>query len=853
MRLSFLALLLIPFVVHGQDAEDTVTPPSNVTAGSLTRGQNDVWGSDVEMGPSKKYKECKLLLANELGANTPAASSSGTTGFHLTPVRSPAQGYARAGGAMLFVFTFFFIVGIFKYLTNNVLIKGTQSFSASLVTMYSEISVFAIIGLLGFVILRLNALPQYSVTFLPGQPQNTLTVLFENIEITMFLFVLFYTVIGLTLVGIGLNISDTWSTYETNATRSCVSENNKLRQYKQHKKEKLLEHQLSSISYLCLRDDFVRNMPGKDGLRGPDNALLFDFSRYLTLRLSTQLKGILKMTLPQWGYILFASLLAALASAFPLAAQLTLGQLVSWSLVGISFVVQHKYEAINNNLNRGAKGRGVKVDVEASQEDNNTLIEKNAFNKMLVDPENDTPQDKTTTSSLTLSRQDTYLACGGGKSGMSYMRGTQRGLLLGNALIASLQIHLCFRAAHASYGWVLGISAFSAFALTIHYIGRTLIQFTLMSSVDFYRCVSDMDQVIGEQEQLVSHSAALYLVHLACEQFQVTKQHDKRNGKDSLLRSENELELHSLSTADSSSSSNSNGENGTTTYDALISNSARALVTIDDANTSSATPSDRSVQKLRHLMVFFSFGWVNVELCRNLLEKFMTSNQKGNTEDHFKQALELILELTSPDSDLPLLLFEAKLNTFAKGKFLLSLLNQKINKGGTFLEGKKGKTFMSNLQDDIDNGLSITKENSPANEMGRVMFESCVQRMNELPAHTLNVLIPLLVAKTNKKDSQKTTDSRYLVDRMKLSKGRLNQYVAFCKLMVSRARTVQSRWQNVYPSFHDAKGTPVSATIASVAKAMAMTAIGAHGNAFVGLSAGPPSPPETDEDAETKE
>ena len=189
MRLPLLVLLLTPqlFVVHGQDAEDTSTPPSNVTAGSLTRDQNDVWSSEVPMGPSKKYQECKLLLANELGANTPATSSSGGTGFHLLPVQSPAQGYARAGGAMLFVFTFFFIAGIFKYLTNNVLIKGTQSFSASLVTMYSEISVFAIIGLLGFVILRLDSLPQYSVTFLPGQPQNTLTILFENIEITMVL------------------------------------------------------------------------------------------------------------------------------------------------------------------------------------------------------------------------------------------------------------------------------------------------------------------------------------------------------------------------------------------------------------------------------------------------------------------------------------------------------------------------------------------------------------------------------------------------------------------------------------------------------------------------------------------
>lgn len=453
-------------MAHSQDSEDTTTAPSNVTTGSITRGQNDVWSSNVPLGPSKKYLECKKLLANELNSPTPATLGAlgGSTGYHLTAASTPAQSYARAGGLIIFVCAFFFVVGIFKYLTGNVLKKGVQTMAGPLVVIYSEISVFSIIGLLGFIILRLDTLPKYSVTFLPGQGPNTMTVMFENIEITMFMFIIFYTIFGLTLIGISLNISDKWALWENGAAKSYLDENNELNKKVVKADPIQYQNQVSKIAYLCLRDDFLRSMPGKVGLRGPDNALLFDFSRYLTLRLSTQLKGILKITLPQFFIILFACMFVALASAFPLVLQLVLAQLVSWSLVLTSYITRNKLCEMNEYLNRGIKGRGVKQISEENESDNATLTNNSlTFNKMLNNSES-VPES---VSLSALSRQDNYFYCGGGKSGNSYTRGVQRGLLLGNALIASLQIHLCFRAVDLSYGWLLGVLAFAAASLTV--------------------------------------------------------------------------------------------------------------------------------------------------------------------------------------------------------------------------------------------------------------------------------------------------------------------------------------------------------------------------------------------------
>jgi len=301
MRASVFCLPLLLLLLHvcapisaieigSRSDGETSTPPSNVTSGSLARGENNVWAAPVPIGPSKKYLECKKLLETT-GDLTPAPFPTGVgggsvTGYHLPAVATPSQAYARAAGMIIFVFVFFLIVGGFKCLTNNVLKNGTESFSPALVVMYSEVSVFAIIGLISFIVLRSDTLPKYSLTFLPGQSSNTMTIMFENVVMTMFMFIMFYIVLGLALVAMGLKMSFVWAEYEKCAGNAASEENALLEKYRHPRSnescgdnERKKFHKECTVSYLCLRDDFVRNSPGRHGLRGPQNAAVFDFSR----------------------------------------------------------------------------------------------------------------------------------------------------------------------------------------------------------------------------------------------------------------------------------------------------------------------------------------------------------------------------------------------------------------------------------------------------------------------------------------------------------------------------------------------------------------------------------------------
>ena len=534
-----LLTLLLSSINAQSDAEDDTTPPSNVTAGSLTRGVNDVWGSAVSIGPSKKYLECKKLLEKDLNKKTPCpvAKISGDGGYHLPAVTTPSQGYARAAGMMLFVASFMIVVGILKLFTGNVLKHWQTSFATALVVLYSEVSVFAIIGLIGFIVLRLDALPQYSATFLPGQSTDTMTVMFENVEMTMFFFIVFYAMFGMALIKIGMNISSIWSIYELRAGNRCGEEQEHLKQASLKTTDiKNKIHKESNISYLCLRDDFVRNSPSRHGLRGPNNAPQFDFSRYLTLQLSAQLAGILKMTFPQWLILFISAMMASLASAFPLALQLVIGQFFSWSLVVLAVLTYQKVKESDQFLNRGLNGRNSdhSETMTSEETEKTSLINNPYFNKMLTFEEigqNKIIKDNSANVMCGMkTRQDGYFCCG--SRGGSYMRGIQRGLLLGTALVAALQVQLCVRASHVSYGWALGLLAILAMSITIHFLGLILLHFTLMVSVEFQRNTEYVDQVIEEQSQLLTQSSALYLVYLACEYHkEITFEHVMKSGK----------------------------------------------------------------------------------------------------------------------------------------------------------------------------------------------------------------------------------------------------------------------------------------------------------------------------------
>lgn len=383
-----------------------------------------------------------------------------------------------------------------------------------------------------------------------------------------------------------------------------------------------------------------------------------------------------------------------------------------------------------------------------------------------------------------------------------------------------------------------------------------------MTSIDFYRNVADVDQVIAEQEQVATQCASLYLVRLACKEYNtVTIKHDNKHGRNTFIRAQHELELYStyqdndLSSSNDVEKSNADSKIGET-FKRLINLATNAMINNEYNLKNGKDLQERTIQHMKHLLNFFSIDWLNDDTCKILLQKSIVHNKNDKMEDHLTRILILILELTSPESDLPLLLFSEKLKNFAKSKFLLSLLNKQIEKskegGGTFLAGEKGKTF---LKDEIavytkasQANLKIEKsagESFPLNASDVATFEACYDKMEELPMHVLNVQIPLLMSKFKRNTRNFTgTDSRELTKLMKVSSNDNMDDVKFRKLIISRARTVQSRWQNIYPLFSSSNENepPVNVTIASIAKSMAITANGGHGNIVVGLSIrGPPT------------
>jgi len=821
-----------------EPSDDESTPPSNITTGSLARGQNDVWASKVPIGPSKKYMECKKLLENELNSPAPcpavhAAASGG--GYHLSPVTTPSQGYARAAGMTIFLFVFFLVVGFLKILTTNIVFKHLMtSFAPALVVMYSEISVFAIIGLIGFIVLRLDTLPKYSATFLPSQSTDTMTIMFENVELTMFMFIVFYAMFGVALVYGGMNVSNTWGTYEANAGNRCGDDYVRWSQAKEKQNNYAKIHKENNISYLCLRDDFVRNSPGRHGLRGPDNAAQFDFSRYLTLQLTEQLSGILKMTFPQWLLIFVGSMLAALSSAFPLSLQLVLGQLCSWGLVVFASIFHNKVKDVGQYLNRGLRGRGV-VDDTASDTEKSNLLENNPYNEML-------------TSST---KQESYFCCGD-RSG-SYMRGMQRGILFGTALVAALQVQLCVRAAHVSYGWALGLLALIAMLITLHLLGRILLHSTLMTSVEFQRNVKHVDQVIGEQSEILTQCAARHLTYLACElSNSVTKRHALKCGENTLIRAQNELEAHCLQRE------NIESNNNISTYNKLMHFGVQVLATNtgdgngngndDNGSSSSSSSNDNNIKKLQQLLTWFDISWVDDDLCKFLLGTSKNISKGRSLEDHFQWSLKLILELTSPDSDLPLQLMSKKLGDFTRGNYLLSLIKSRQNK----FEGKHGEDLLNSIKeyfasnselDGLQAHVEIDFPNSKLSDTERAAFDGAVDKARTASTHAVEVTWPLLIT-TKTAAGVNRADSRYLVKAMETQHAslKLMDFVRLARLIVSRAQTIQSKWQLVYPRVTDVKGRPITATIGSLARAMHVTAMGAHGATVVALAGRPPEP-----------
>ena len=585
------------------------------------------------------------------------------------------------------------------------------------------------------------------------------------------------------------------------------------------------------------------------------------------------------MTFPQWLIILFASMFVALASAFPLAFQLTLGQICSWCLVIISYVMYNKVKVADSLLNRGLAGRGASnssSDNNTASSDSTTLLKRGPFNQMLKtdEAEKDMLKNGKKVMCGITTIQDSYFCCG--QRGGSYMRGMQRGIVLGSALVAAFQVQLCIRAAHYSYGWSLALLALFALILTMHFLERTLLHFTIMSSVEFQRNVEHVDQVVAEQEQVLTHCASVYMVYLACELMDpVTLDHTMQCGKDTLIRAHTDMEPH----CQLDRNGNNNFESNKDTYDELIQLGVQSLV--DDASSSSSSSSrtkdrrQKTIQQLQQLLHWFDISWVDSDLCGCLLDAACQVNRK-NLVEQFIWSLELILELTSPDSELPLNLLTYKLDCFARVNAFLTKLKQQGGNQKIIDEIKMNYYFQNslttfaNFRSSLEASAAAAEPTAAAatdlrtsSELQRQehLIPAVVEALNiaeSMPKDMLAIGIPLSVVTTTSVNGVNNTDSRFLIRALKVKSSKLKEhnYQRLAKVIAARAQLIQSKWQSVYPRLTSVNGggsPAISPTILSVARALAVTSMGAHGATVVALAGNPPPDRDDDDDDEEEE
>ena len=141
-------------------------------------------------------------------------------------------------------------------------------------------------------------------------------------------------------------------------------------------------------------------------------------------------------------------------------------------------------------------------------------------------------------------------------------------------------------------------------------------------------------------------------------------------------------------------------------------------------------------------------------------------------EDHFKFALELILELTSPDSNLPLLLMSKKLINFTRAQFFLKMLtkrelnNAKKDKKDFIKEAKDSMKTSYDLKN-VEEWILETDEYKNLNQEAKINYQTALDKAKSASTHMLECFWPLL-GTTETSAGINRSDSRLLIPAMKL-------------------------------------------------------------------------------------
>eukprot|EP00949_MAST-11_sp_MAST-11-sp1_P000193 g193.t1 len=274
---------------HAKAAAQTATVKKELpkTIAVSDQGNDDVEAEDAAVNDANGKADAD---AEEIQAENGSAKPPTSQDFIL---RGEALGS--------FLLLFLLLLGGAKWATKNVVRNVGKELLPALVVIYSECAVMTFVGMLGFIVLRINLLPNYVSTLLAGQKHVIVVKLFEDFEIAVFTFALGYIMLGIVVLSHAMNLSRTWSYYESQIPRIIPHNSKAWNKVSRKRGLKVFRHAAKIIAklrccqrdqraedmqraffYSQTRDDFIRNsLSRRDGL----SSGCFDFATYLKSRL----------------------------------------------------------------------------------------------------------------------------------------------------------------------------------------------------------------------------------------------------------------------------------------------------------------------------------------------------------------------------------------------------------------------------------------------------------------------------------------------------------------------------------------------------------------------------------------
>jgi hypothetical protein len=595
-----------------------------------------------------------------------------------------------------------------------------------------------------------------------------------------------------------------------------------------------------------LRSNFLRNSLGHMGVRGLERRAAFDFSRYLSLQLGEQTKHIFKVTFFQWIILFFLIGFACFTGTFPLPTQLVISQLASWTVVIFSCALsrnttmivtdklwQHfrKDDLVDRIDNSELAEIGEGSITSAAAKGSTPLIGvKKDLNVMPGDRRGNRGRWRRVCFGADHVQQS-YLWCG--RKGERGMRAMQRFLLIANGLFFAVQVHIMCHASSGSISmWFFTLLGLVAFFFSLHNSAQILMNYTLSSGVEFFRKCRDMDSVItSDSVKTNTFMARAELLDLVLKYPSVLKQFKRfENGEKALRRAEVE---HGTMKAGG--------------YETLIERGLKLCG--PDPDSDSINP---DAVRLRLILTWLGMGWVSdcTATAEKLLQLYAKTRGKGDLVSKIRFVIELVLELTScPGSLLTLKLVELRLTDYTRRMELFNAICKRVQSDGSgdfkdirrFLSTDEWRTASAEkLLGIVTTRLREmeSKQNVPADYTNIKHFHALLDQRygskSGTPAPETLVYIVNLMMDSSAKSLDTVAAACIGGQRIANNTRRL-----FWRLIIARATLIYSVWDASYPEPSVMENDVPNLTVASIARALAVTATGADGNLVPAL-AGPP-------------